>query len=117
MRPCAQNPMPKKFAIPLLQPSAGALEFGESVDPVLLALAVLGDDFRWGVLDEGFAGELAGDFFDLGFDFGDLSVEAFFFCCRIYDAFKREVDDSDVRWASCMALRSGFAEGEGLRMQ
>ena len=54
------------------------MEFGEAVDLVLLALAVLGDDFGGGVLDEGFAGELAGDFFDLGFDFGDLSVEAFF---------------------------------------
>jgi len=43
-----------------------------------LALAVLGDDFGRGVLNEGFAGQLAGDFFDLGFDFGDLSVEAFF---------------------------------------
>jgi hypothetical protein len=61
-----------------LQPSTGALEFGEAVDPVLLALAVFGDDFGGGVLDEGFAGQLAGDFFDLGFDFGDLSVEAFF---------------------------------------
>jgi len=28
------------------------LEFGEAVDPVLLALAVFGDDFGGGVLDE-----------------------------------------------------------------
>jgi hypothetical protein len=58
----------------LLQSGAGSLEFGEAVDPVLLALAVLGDDFGGGVLDEGFAGELAGDFFDFGFDFGYLGV-------------------------------------------
>ena len=83
----------------------------------MLALAVFGDDFGGGVLNEGFAGELAGDFFDLGFDLGDFSIEAFFFRGGIYDAFKREVDDSDVRWASCMALRSGFAEAEGLRMK
>jgi hypothetical protein len=109
--------MPKKFAIPLLQPSAGALEFGEAVDPVLLALAVLSDDLRRGVLDEGFAGELAGDFFDFGFDFRDLSVEAFFFCGGINNAIQREVDYSDVRRTSGMALRSGFAEGEGFRMK
>ena len=44
----------------------------------MLALAVFGDDFGGGVLDEGSAGQLARDFSDLGFDFGDLSVEAFF---------------------------------------
>ena len=101
----------------LRQAIAGALKFGEAVDPVLLALAVLGDYFGWGVLDEGFAGELAGDFFDLGFDFGYFSVEAFFLRGGIDDAFQREVDDSDIRRTGCMALRSGFAEGEGLRMQ
>ena len=77
---------------------------------------MLGDDFGGGVLDEGFAGELAGDFFDFGFDFGDFSIEAFFLCGWIYDAFEREVDCSDVRRASGMALRSGFAEGEGFSM-
>ena len=99
-----------------IQSRSGALEFGKAVDPVLLALAVLGDDFGGGVLDEGFAGELAGDFFDFGFDFIDLSVEAFFFRGGIDDAFQREVDCSDVRRASGMALRSGFAEGEGFSM-
>jgi hypothetical protein len=82
-----------------------------------LALAVLSDDFGGGVLDEGFAGELAGDFFDFGFDFGDLAIEAFFLCGWIYDAFKREVDRSDVRGTGSVALRSGFAEGEGFRMK
>jgi hypothetical protein len=54
------------------------LEFGEAVDPVLLALAVFGDDIGGGVLDEGFAAELAGDFFDCGFDYGYLAFKAFF---------------------------------------
>ena len=101
----------------LCQAIAGALEFGEAVDPVLLSLAVLGDDFGGGVLDKGFAGELAGDFFDFGFDFGNLSFEAFFFRGGIDDAFKGEVDDSDIRRTGGMALRSGFTEGEGLRME
>jgi hypothetical protein len=62
----------------LLQSRTGALEFGEAVNPVLLALTVLGDDFGGGVLDEGFAGQLAGNFFDFGFDFGYFAFEAFF---------------------------------------
>ena len=95
-----------------LQARAGALEFGEAVDPVLLALTVLGDDIGGGVLDEGFAGELAGNFFDFGFDFGYFAVEAFFFRGGIDDAFQREVDGADVCGTGGVALRSGFAEGE-----
>ena len=52
----------------------GSLELGEAVDPILLPLAVLGDDFSGGILDKGLAGELAGDFFDFGFDFNDLAI-------------------------------------------
>jgi hypothetical protein len=47
-----------------VKPCAGALEFGEAIYPVSLALAVLGDDISGGVLDEGFAGQLACEFFD-----------------------------------------------------
>ena len=83
----------------------------------MLALAVLSDDIGGGVLDEGFAGEFAGDFFDLGFHLGDFSIEAFFLCGGINDAFEWEVNRSDMRRAGGMALRRGLAEGEGFRMQ
>jgi hypothetical protein len=56
------------------QGGSGFLEFGEFGDPVLLALAVVGDDFGGGVLDEGFAREFFGDLLDLGFDFADFAV-------------------------------------------
>ncbi len=89
------------------------MEFGEAVDPVLLALTVLGDHFGGGVLNESFTGELAGDFFDFGFDLGDFAVEAFFLCGGIDDAFKREVDCADVSRTSGMALWRGVTESEG----
>jgi len=54
----------------------GGLEFREAGLPVLLSLTVLGDDSSRGILDEGLAGKLAGDFSDLGFDLADFPLEA-----------------------------------------
>jgi len=107
----------KKHIYLSLQPRQGALELCEAVEPILLALAVLCDDIGGGVLDEGFAGEFAGDLSDLGLDFGDFSVEAFLLRGGINDTREREVNRSDMRGAGRMALRRGLAEGEGFRMQ
>ena len=85
------------------------MEFCEFGDPVLLALAVVGDDFGRGILDEGFAREFFGDFFDLGFDFSDFAVEALGLGCGVDDAFEWEVNRADVGRTGGMADRSLFA--------
>ena len=96
---------------------SGFLEFGEFGDPVLLALAVVRDDFGGGVLDEGFAGEFFCDFFDFGFDFADFAVEAFGFGGGVDDAFERKVDRADVGGAGGVADRGGLTEFERLGVE
>jgi len=93
------------------------LEFREFGKPVLLSLAVVSDDFGGGVLDEGFAREFFGDFFDLGFDFADFAVEALGFGGGINDAFEWKVDRADVRRARGVADWGGFAERDRLGVE
>ena len=93
------------------------MEFREFGKPVLLSLAMVGDDFGGGVLDEGFAREFFGDFFDLGFDFANLAFEAFGFGGRVDNAFEWKVDRADVRRARGMADRGGFTKGDRLGVE
>ena len=84
------------------------MKLGEFGDPVLLALAVVGDDFGGGVLDEGFAREFFGDLLDLGFNFADFAVEALGLGGGVDDAFEREVDRAEIGRAGGVADRSFF---------
>ena len=95
----------------------GLLQFTKSVDPVVLALPVIGDDVGGGILNEGFAREFAGDFFDFGFHFENLPMKTFFLRCGVNDAFEREVNEADVGGAGGVTLGGGFTEGNGFGME
>ena len=74
----------------------GVLQLPKARDPVLLALTVFGDHVGRGILNKGFTGKLAGDFFDFGFHLEDFAAEPFLLGCSINDAFKRKINDTDV---------------------
>ena len=95
----------------------GLLQFTKSGDPVLLALPVVGDHVGRGILNEGFTRELAGNFFDFGFDLQDFAMQTFFLRRGVNDAFERQVNEADVGRAGGVALWSGFTEGDGFRME
>ena len=99
------------------EPIVGLLQFTKSVDPVLLALAVVGDHVGRGVLNEGFTRELTCNFFDFGYYLQYFAMQTFFLRCGVNDAFEGKVNDADVGRAGSVTLRSRFTERDGFGME